>query len=115
MELPAHLQNVSPDTPVMMYCTGGIRCDIYSAYLRKKVIVYKRMLMFHEHRACGFCDRSDREHWQLLQLQGAQWQERSVNLVDSAGVRKSVHAGEGHPELHEAEGDRSVGRQLVCV
>ena len=36
-ELPAHLQHVSPDTPVMMYCTGGIRCDIYSAYLRQKV------------------------------------------------------------------------------
>ena len=36
-ELPAHLQNVSPDTPVLMYCTGGIRCDIYSSYLRKKV------------------------------------------------------------------------------
>lgn len=36
-ELPAHLQHVSPDTPVMMYCTGGIRCDIYSAYLRSKV------------------------------------------------------------------------------
>ena len=36
-ELPAHLQNISPDTPVLMYCTGGIRCDIYSSYLRKKV------------------------------------------------------------------------------
>lgn len=41
-ELPAHLQNVSPDTPVMMYCTGGIRCDIYSAYLRKKVAFWSK-------------------------------------------------------------------------
>lgn len=24
------------DTPVMMYCTGGIRCEIYSAYLKQK-------------------------------------------------------------------------------
>ena len=36
-ELPAHLAGVHPDTPVMMYCTGGIRCDIYSTYLRSKV------------------------------------------------------------------------------
>ncbi len=35
-DLPAALQGRSPDTPVMMYCTGGIRCDIYSAYLRGK-------------------------------------------------------------------------------
>ncbi|BDA46497.1 Rhodanese-like domain-containing protein 8, chloroplastic [Coccomyxa sp. Obi] len=35
-ELPAYLQGASPDTPVLMYCTGGIRCDIYSTYLRRK-------------------------------------------------------------------------------
>ena len=35
-ELPAYLQDASPDTPVLMYCTGGIRCDIYSTYLRRK-------------------------------------------------------------------------------
>ncbi len=36
-ELPAQLAGAHPDTPVMMYCTGGIRCDIYSTYLRAKV------------------------------------------------------------------------------
>ena len=35
--LPPHLAAADPaTTPVMMYCTGGIRCDIYSAYLKKK-------------------------------------------------------------------------------
>jgi predicted sulfurtransferase len=34
--LPAALQGADPDTPVMMYCTGGIRCDIYSTYLRSQ-------------------------------------------------------------------------------
>lgn len=34
--LPGYLKDVDPDTPVMMYCTGGIRCDVYSTYLRKK-------------------------------------------------------------------------------
>lgn len=34
--IPAPLQNVDPNTPVMMYCTGGIRCDVYSAYLKQK-------------------------------------------------------------------------------
>lgn len=28
------LDGVSEDTPIMMYCTGGIRCDFYSAALR---------------------------------------------------------------------------------
>ena len=36
MDVPAYLQNADPNTPVMMYCTGGIRCDVYSAYLKKK-------------------------------------------------------------------------------
>ncbi len=34
--VPAALAGLPPDTPVMMYCTGGIRCDIYSAHLRKQ-------------------------------------------------------------------------------
>ena len=34
--IPSYLQGKSPDTPVMMYCTGGIRCDVYSAHLRDK-------------------------------------------------------------------------------
>lgn len=34
--LPQELQHCGSDTPVMMYCTGGIRCDIYSTYLRKQ-------------------------------------------------------------------------------
>ena len=36
LQVPQHLANVDQDTPVMMYCTGGIRCDVYSAYLRQK-------------------------------------------------------------------------------
>ena len=36
--LPAYLEGVGKDEPIMMYCTGGIRCDIYSAYLRKQVL-----------------------------------------------------------------------------
>ena len=35
-ELPEPLRDIPKDTPVMMYCTGGIRCDIYSPILRKK-------------------------------------------------------------------------------
>jgi hypothetical protein len=34
--VPAPLRGRPGDTPVMMYCTGGIRCDIYSTYLRQK-------------------------------------------------------------------------------
>jgi predicted sulfurtransferase len=36
VDVPRYLQEAGPDTPVMMYCTGGIRCDVYSAYLKKK-------------------------------------------------------------------------------
>lgn len=35
-EVPSPLQGVAKDTPVMMYCTGGIRCDVYSTFLRKQ-------------------------------------------------------------------------------
>lgn len=35
-EVPAYLKDVDKDAPVMMYCTGGIRCDVYSTFLRRK-------------------------------------------------------------------------------
>lgn len=35
-ELPQLLEDVDKDRPIMMYCTGGIRCDIYSTILREK-------------------------------------------------------------------------------
>lgn len=34
--IPSYLQGKDPATPVMMYCTGGIRCDVYSAHLQDK-------------------------------------------------------------------------------
>lgn len=34
--LPAPLRNIDPETPVMMMCTGGIRCDVYSTLLKAK-------------------------------------------------------------------------------
>lgn len=34
--LPKYLEGLEPETPVMMYCTGGIRCDVYSTYLKQK-------------------------------------------------------------------------------
>lgn len=36
MAVPEPLKGADPDTPVMMYCTGGIRCDVYSTFLRSK-------------------------------------------------------------------------------
>ena len=36
LAVPALLASAPKDAPVMMYCTGGIRCDIYSAHLRQK-------------------------------------------------------------------------------
>lgn len=35
-EVPTPLRDVPKDTPVMMYCTGGIRCDVYSTFLRQR-------------------------------------------------------------------------------
>eukprot|EP01023_Acetabularia_acetabulum_P059552 TRINITY_DN715_c0_g1_i3.p1 TRINITY_DN715_c0_g1~~TRINITY_DN715_c0_g1_i3.p1 ORF type:complete len:471 (-),score=58.78 TRINITY_DN715_c0_g1_i3:1966-3378(-) len=34
-ELPYQLKNADKNSEVMMYCTGGIRCDIFSTVLRK--------------------------------------------------------------------------------
>lgn len=34
--MPNYVRDVDPSRPVMMYCTGGIRCDVYSAYLKQK-------------------------------------------------------------------------------
>ncbi|KAL4857835.1 Rhodanese-like domain-containing protein 8 [Chlorella vulgaris] len=35
-EVPQYLEDADPERPVMIYCTGGIRCDVYGTYLRKK-------------------------------------------------------------------------------
>lgn len=34
--MPDHLRGVPRDRPIMMYCTGGIRCDVYSTHLRRQ-------------------------------------------------------------------------------
>eukprot|EP00879_Flechtneria_rotunda_P029738 GHRR01032183.1.p1 GENE.GHRR01032183.1~~GHRR01032183.1.p1 ORF type:complete len:492 (+),score=132.74 GHRR01032183.1:329-1804(+) len=45
-EVPAPLQGADPEnTEIMMYCTGGIRCDVYSALLRQKG--FKRLYSLH--------------------------------------------------------------------
>ncbi|KAG1664734.1 hypothetical protein FOA52_004742 [Chlamydomonas sp. UWO 241] len=36
VDVPVQLRDMPTDTPVMMYCTGGIRCDVYSTFLREK-------------------------------------------------------------------------------
>jgi predicted sulfurtransferase len=36
VDVPEQLRGRPADTPVMMYCTGGIRCDVYSTFLREK-------------------------------------------------------------------------------
>ncbi|MBF5050651.1 UPF0176 protein [Candidatus Clavichlamydia salmonicola] len=30
------LEKIDPKTPILMYCTGGIRCELYSALLRRE-------------------------------------------------------------------------------
>jgi len=35
-DIPQALRGCPKDTPIMMYCTGGIRCDVYSTVLREK-------------------------------------------------------------------------------
>ncbi|MEW5313610.1 MAG: hypothetical protein WDW38_005164 [Sanguina aurantia] len=35
-DLPLALRDADPAAPIMMYCTGGIRCDIYSTFLKKR-------------------------------------------------------------------------------
>ena len=35
-DVPESLKDLPRDAPVMMYCTGGIRCDVYSSFLKKK-------------------------------------------------------------------------------
>ena len=30
------VQEADPEQPVMIYCTGGIRCDVYGTYLKQK-------------------------------------------------------------------------------
>lgn len=35
-DIPEQLKDVDLETPVMMYCTGGIRCDVYSSFLQQK-------------------------------------------------------------------------------
>eukprot|EP00195_Chlamydomonas_chlamydogama_P010267 CAMPEP_0202891242 /NCGR_PEP_ID=MMETSP1392-20130828/1356_1 /ASSEMBLY_ACC=CAM_ASM_000868 /TAXON_ID=225041 /ORGANISM="Chlamydomonas chlamydogama, Strain SAG 11-48b" /LENGTH=470 /DNA_ID=CAMNT_0049574937 /DNA_START=148 /DNA_END=1560 /DNA_ORIENTATION=+ len=35
-DIPQPLRGVDKDAPIMMYCTGGIRCDVYSTFLKSK-------------------------------------------------------------------------------
>ncbi|KAF6265177.1 hypothetical protein COO60DRAFT_1119106 [Scenedesmus sp. NREL 46B-D3] len=60
--VPTPLKGTDPDnTEVMMYCTGGIRCDVYSALLRQKG--FKNLYTLHggvQH----YLREAGSEHWQ---------------------------------------------------
>jgi predicted sulfurtransferase len=59
--VPAPLAGAGPDTPVMMYCTGGIRCDVYSTYLRSKGY---RNLYTLEGGVQGYMRAEGLAHWE---------------------------------------------------
>eukprot|EP00798_Chlamydomonas_sp_ICE-L_P006427 gene6427-3055_t len=59
-DVPSYLNEADPDTPVMMYCTGGIRCDVYSAFLRKKGF---NNLYTLEGGVQNYLLKSGPEHW----------------------------------------------------
>ncbi|WIA17728.1 hypothetical protein OEZ85_009244 [Tetradesmus obliquus] len=60
--VPTPLKGTDPEnTEVMMYCTGGIRCDVYSALLRQKG--FKNLYTLHggiQH----YLKEEGSEHWQ---------------------------------------------------
>lgn len=59
-EVPDYLEAAGPDTPVMMYCTGGIRCDVYSAYLKRKG--YNKLYTL-EGGIQNYMSQEGLEHW----------------------------------------------------
>ncbi|KAK9807219.1 hypothetical protein WJX73_010323 [Symbiochloris irregularis] len=60
--LPAALEGADPaTTPVMMYCTGGIRCDVYSTHLRRLGF---QNLMSLQGGIQNYLKQAGREHWQ---------------------------------------------------
>lgn len=58
--LPQYLETVDKDAPVMMYCTGGIRCDIYSAYLQKHGF---KQLYTLEGGIANYLNQEGTDHW----------------------------------------------------
>lgn len=60
LEIPQPLTEADPDTPVMMYCTGGIRCDVYSTYLKKKG--YKNLFTL-EGGIQNYMKKEGIDHW----------------------------------------------------
>eukprot|EP00878_Enallax_costatus_P013237 GHUV01013838.1.p1 GENE.GHUV01013838.1~~GHUV01013838.1.p1 ORF type:complete len:497 (+),score=171.69 GHUV01013838.1:611-2101(+) len=60
-ELPSPLKGTDPEnTEVMMYCTGGIRCDVYSALLHQKG--YKNLYTLHG-GIQNYLREEGNEHW----------------------------------------------------
>lgn len=60
LEIPPLLRGVPLDTPIMMYCTGGIRCDIYSPYLKSKG--YKNLYSL-EGGVAKYLREEGAQHW----------------------------------------------------
>ena len=54
------LEDAEKDRPIMMYCTGGIRCDIYSTLLRQKG--FNRLYSL-EGGVANYLREKGSEHW----------------------------------------------------
>jgi len=59
-EVPEPLKGLDPETPVMMYCTGGIRCDVYSTVLKQQG--YKNLYTL-EGGVQNYLAKAGGDHW----------------------------------------------------
>ncbi|KAF8055836.1 STR8 [Scenedesmus sp. PABB004] len=88
-EVPSPLRGADPEnTEVLMYCTGGIRCDVYSALLRARG--FTRLYTLHggvQH----YLREAGGEHWDgsLFVFDG--------RMAINPALPPGAHAGDGLP------------------
>ncbi|KAJ9507656.1 hypothetical protein QJQ45_019156 [Haematococcus lacustris] len=95
-DVPSPLRGMDPDTPVMMYCTGGIRCDIYSTFLKSRGF---RNLFTLEGGVQHYLREEGGEHWQgSLYVFDARMaiSPQGAKAVDGSGSLEAA-ALAGHP------------------
>ncbi|KAL6758985.1 hypothetical protein V8C86DRAFT_2582898 [Haematococcus lacustris] len=95
-DVPSPLRGMDPDTPVMMYCTGGIRCDIYSTFLKSRGF---RNLYTLEGGVQHYLREEGGEHWQgSLYVFDARMaiSPQGAKAVDGSGSLEAA-ALAGHP------------------
>ena len=111
-EFPKFVESISDykDKPIVTYCTGGIRCEKASAYMREQGFTNVRQLHGGIHR---YADKTGGKHFEGEMFVFDKRLHTKVNSVNPSVISKCVYCETSVSRYVDCE-EASCGNLFIC-